>query len=58
MQKTYIIFYAYMNNMPSVNIYISEERYVKLVQLALKQNKKTREIVQKVVNDYLESIEI
>jgi len=47
-----------MNNMPSVNIYISEERYVKLVQLALKQNKKTREIVQKVVNDYLESIEI
>jgi len=44
--------------MPSVNIYISEERYVKLVQLALKQNKKTREIVQKVVNDYLESIEI
>jgi len=44
--------------MPSVNIYLSEEHYAKLVMLALKRNTKTRRICQEVLQKYLEEIEI
>ena len=40
--------------MPAVNLYLSEEEYMKLVLLAKRQEIKTTEMVRRIIRDFLE----
>ena len=43
--------------MPTINLYISEDEYVKLVHLAVDEGIKTTELVRRVVREFLKRVE-
>jgi hypothetical protein len=44
--------------MPTVNIYLTENEYVTLVNIALDKNVKVTELVQQAVKKYLDKTEV
>jgi len=40
--------------MPTVNLYLSEDEYVKLAHLAIERKVKTTELVRRAVQEYLQ----